>query len=114
MPVTKLDPISALVVIDLQRGIVSMPTVHPVEEVIANAAKLAQAFRERNLPVVLVNVNGSAPGRTDAPRRHLSFPPDWIELVPELQHRPSDHLIGKQRFGAFLSRISIPISVVAM
>jgi nicotinamidase-related amidase len=102
MPITKLDPITALVVIDLQRGIVSLPTVHPVNEVIANAAKLAQGFRERSLPVVLVNVNGAAPGRTDAPRRHLSFPPDWIELVPELQQQPGDYLLSKQRFGAFL------------
>jgi nicotinamidase-related amidase len=102
MPITKLDPITALVVIDLQRGIVSLPTVHPVNEVIANAAKLAQGFRERSLPVVLVNVNGAAPGRTDAPRRHLSFPPAWIELVPELQQQPGDYLLSKQRFGAFL------------
>ena len=44
MPITKLDPVTALVVIDLQRGIVSLPTVHPVQEVIANAAILAQVF----------------------------------------------------------------------
>ena len=102
MPITKLDPVTALVVIDLQRGIVSLPTVHPVQEVIANAAILAQAFRARSLPVVLVNVTGAAPGRTDAPRRHLSFPPEWTELVPELQQQPSDYLVSKQRFGAFL------------
>lgn len=102
MPITRLDSITALIAIDLQKGIVSTPTVHPVKEVIANAAKLAQAFREHNLPVVLVNVTGAAPGRTDAPRRHLSFPPDWSELVPELQQQPSDYLLSKQRFGAFL------------
>jgi nicotinamidase-related amidase len=102
MPITKLDPVTALVVIDLQRGIVSLPTVHPVQEVIGNAATLARSFRARRLPVVLVNVTGAAPGRTDAPRRHLSFPPEWTELVPELQQQPSDYLVSKQRFGAFL------------
>jgi hypothetical protein len=30
MPVTALDPKSALIVIDLQKGILSYPTVHPV------------------------------------------------------------------------------------
>ena len=66
MPLTKLDPTPALVVIDLQKGIVSMPTVHPSAEIVSRAGQLAKAFRKRGLPVVLVNVSGAAPGRTDA------------------------------------------------
>ena len=66
MPLTKLDNTTALVVIDLQKGIVGLPTVHPADEIIGRAAQLARAFRERGLPVVLVNVTGAAPGRTDA------------------------------------------------
>ena len=31
-----------------------------------------------------------------------SFPPDWTELIPELEHHPSDHSVTKQRWGAFL------------
>ena len=102
MPLTKLDDACALIVIDLQKGIVGMPTVHPTGEIIARSAQLARAFRERGLPVVLVNVSGMAPGRTDAGRPKFSFPPDWAELVPELEYQPGDHLVTKQRWGAFL------------
>ncbi len=31
-----------------------------------------------------------------------AFPPDWAELVPELDAQPSDILISKERVGAFL------------
>jgi nicotinamidase-related amidase len=102
MPLTQLDAIAALIVIDLQKGIASLPTVHPAGEVIARAAQLANAFRGRNLPVVLVNVSGRAPGRTDASMPNFSFPPDWTELVPELCPQPNDHLVTKQRIGAFI------------
>ena len=65
MPLTKLDTTAALIVIDLQKGIVGLPTVHPAGEIIGRAAQLARAFRERGLPVVLVNVTarGSGPHR---------------------------------------------------
>lgn len=103
MPLTKLDPVAALVVIDLQKGIVSLPTVHPIGEIIGRTTRLARAFRERGLPVVLVNVTGAAPGRTEAgPRNLSSFPPDWTELVPELEQHPGDHIVSKQRVGAFI------------
>ena len=102
MPLTKLDTTVALVVIDLQKGIVGLPTVHPVADVIGRTARLALAFRERGWPVVLVNVTGAAPGRTDAAKPNLSFSADWSELVPELEEQASDHLISKQRWGAFI------------
>lgn len=102
MPLTKLDTTAALVVIDLQKGIVSMPTVHPVDEVVGRSAQLARAFRKRSWPVVLVNVTARAPGRTDAGMPKGSFAPDWAEFVPELERQPSDHLVAKQSWGAFL------------
>jgi len=102
MPVTQLDTNAALIVIDLQKGIVTIPTAHPISEIVARSAQLARAFRERGLPVVLVNVTAPAPGRTDAEPRTFSFPPDWAELVPELDHHPDDHLVSKQRVGAFI------------
>jgi nicotinamidase-related amidase len=37
MPVTTLDPKTALVVIDLQKGIVGLPTAHPINEVVKHA-----------------------------------------------------------------------------
>jgi len=104
MPLTKLDTTAALIVIDLQKGIVAMPTVqHPAGEIIGRSAHLARAFRERGLPVVLVNVTAAAPGRTDAGPRNLSgLPADWTELVPELRQQPGDYLVSKQRVGAFI------------
>lgn len=102
MPLTKLDTAAALVVIDLQKGIVGMPTAHPAEEIVGRAAQLARAFRERGLPVVLVNVSGAAPGRTDAGPRKFSFPADWAEIVPELEQNADDILVTKQRVGAFI------------
>jgi nicotinamidase-related amidase len=102
MPLTKLDNNSALIVIDLQKGIVGLPTVHPIGEIIGRTAQLARAFREQGLPVVLVNATGGAPGRTDAGSPKYSFPADWTELVPELEQQPDDHTISKQRWGAFI------------
>jgi nicotinamidase-related amidase len=102
MPLTKLDTTAALIVIDLQKGLVGFPTVHPAGEIIDRSAQLARAFRERDLPVILVNVSGPPPGRTDAGMRNFSLPPDWAELVPELEQHPGDHIVTKQRWGAFL------------
>jgi nicotinamidase-related amidase len=102
MPLTKLDTNAALIVIDLQKGITSSPTVHPAAEVVDRAAHLARAFRQRGLPVVLVNVTGEAPGRTNSPMPKSTRPPDWAELVPELDPQPDDYLVTKQRWGAFL------------
>jgi nicotinamidase-related amidase len=102
MPVTQLDPNPALVVIDLQKGIVGIPTVHPAGEIVGRAAQLARAFRERSLPVVLVQVTGAAPGRTDVGRPKMAFAADWAEIVPELERQPGDHIMSKQRWGAFI------------
>jgi nicotinamidase-related amidase len=92
---------AALVVIDLQKGVVGRPTAHPVGEVVARAVELAEAFRRRGLPVVLVNVAGGAPGRTESGSPVGSRPPDWTELVPELGARPGDHRVTKRTWGAF-------------
>jgi len=102
MPLTTLDTIAALIVIDLQKGIVALPTVHPISEIVSRSALLARAFRKRGLPVVLVNVTAAAPGRTDAGPRKFSLPDDWTDLVPELEQQPDDHLVSKQRPGAFI------------
>jgi nicotinamidase-related amidase len=90
-----------LVVIDLQKGVAGLPAVHPIAEIVARTARLARAFREHGLPVVLVNAAGAAPGRTDAGPRTFSFPPDWTELVPELEEIPGHRKITKERWGAF-------------
>jgi nicotinamidase-related amidase len=101
LPVTTLDPKTALVVIDLQKGIVSMPTVHPANDVVRHARELADAFRRHGLPVVLVNVAGGAPGRAEQTRSIRDFPAGWTDLVPELNQQPTDHTVTKRTWGAF-------------
>jgi nicotinamidase-related amidase len=101
MPLTKLDDTAALIVIDLQKGLAGLPAVHPVNEIVDRSAQLARAFRKRDLPVVLVNVSGAAPGRTDPGMPKFSPPAGWTELVPELDQQPGDHIVTKQRWGAF-------------
>ncbi len=101
MPVTVLDPHTALIVVDLQQGLVGAPTVHPIADVVAKAAALATAFRRRGLPVALVNVAGRAPGRTEQSPRLSAFPPGWTELLPELGRQDDDIVVTKHSWGAF-------------
>ena len=55
---------TALVVIDLQKGIVGRPTLpHKSDEVVKNAAALAEKFRKNSMPVFLVRVKPSADGK---------------------------------------------------
>jgi nicotinamidase-related amidase len=101
MPATTLDPKTALVVIDLQKGLASFPTVHPMSDIVKPASQLTSAFRRHGLPVVLVNATGIAPGRTEQARPRGAFAPDFAELLPELDRQPQDHLVTKQTWGAF-------------
>ncbi|PCE32994.1 cysteine hydrolase family protein [Burkholderia ubonensis] len=101
MSTTRLDSNTALVVIDLQKGIVGLPTAHPPGDVVARSRALLDAFRSRGLPVVLVNVTGGAPGRTELPPRTEPFPADWAEFVPELNRQAGDHVVTKKTWGAF-------------
>lgn len=101
MPLTILDPHAALIVVDLQKGLRDIPSVHPMAGVIDHCCQLIEAFRKQKLPVVLVNVAGIAPGRTEEPRRHRELSADFSELLPELQQRPDDILITKRTWGAF-------------
>lgn len=100
MPISQIDPVAALIVIDMQKGIVSLPTVHPIGGIIDNVARLAKGFRSRMQPVILVNVKGRAPGRVEA-TFNFSPPPDWADLIPELDRQPDDHTVTKTNIGAF-------------
>ncbi|MHB8578748.1 MAG: hydrolase [Ignavibacteriaceae bacterium] len=99
---------SAIVVIDLQKGIASMPGVpHSVQEVIANTSLILTAARKNKMNVFLVRVTPS-PDLKDAlhPISETSFQsrgfnPEWSEYVPELNVQPSDILITKHQWGAF-------------
>ena len=101
MPLTTLDPKTALIVVDLQKGIIDMSFTHPIADVIERNRALLDAFRRYDLPVVLVNVAGGAPGRTEQPRRHSMFHEGFSDLIPELDRQYSDIVVTKRTWGAF-------------
>ncbi len=101
MTVTVLDPTTALVLIDLQAGIIALPTAHSAADVVAKGAELAEAFRRHSLPVILVNVDAGAPGRTETGRPMGTPSAEWVALVPELNVQASDIHVTKRQWGAF-------------
>ncbi|MBI0330694.1 isochorismatase family protein [Burkholderia plantarii] len=101
MTVTTLDPKTALIVVDLQKGIVALPVAHQPTAVVERSVRLLDAFRERGLPVVLVNVAGMAPGRNEQPHRGGELPPDWADLLPELKQQADDILVTKYTWCGF-------------
>lgn len=103
MSVTTLDPNTALIVVDLQKGIVDSALIPGIGDVVDRARALLDAFRERGLPVVLVNVAGGAPGRTEQPRAHRTFAPGWTDFIPELEQQATDIVVTKRTWGAFAS-----------
>jgi nicotinamidase-related amidase len=103
MALTILDPKTALIVIDLQKGMAALSTVPPIDEVVKQASALADAFRRHRLPVVLVNVAGSPAGRKEQLRSQAEFPAGWTDLLPELNQQPEDHTVTKRTPGAFMN-----------
>jgi len=121
MTLTTLDPKTALVLIDLQHGIVAPPAVpYSGADVVARSKELADAFRAHGLPVVLVNVSFS-PDFADAPQGRDEFgpadddddddgdngddnkglPADFAVIVDELGAQDSDIRVTKHQWGAF-------------
>ncbi len=109
MSTLKIDPAtSALVIIDLQEGIVAMNTApNTSADVVSRAARLAAAFRAAKAPVVLVNVANLADGgdvlkpAADAVAPAGTRPANWADFVPGLNRQPSDLIITKRQWGAF-------------
>jgi len=102
MPLTILDANTALIVIDLQKGIVNGNFIHPIGEVIDRTRALIDVFRAKSLPVALVNVAGRAPARTEqGPRSSQTFAEGWTDLLPQLDQQPSDIVVTKRSWGAF-------------
>ncbi|WP_294238164.1 hydrolase [uncultured Sphingomonas sp.] len=104
---TTLDPrTTALILIDLQRGILPYAGgPRSGEEVVATAKTLADRFRASGAPVVLVHVGftpETMPSQTvDRPSLPAEgTPPAFSELVPDLR-QPGDIVVLKHHWGAF-------------
>ncbi len=99
---------TALVLIDLQRGIVARDLKpHTSKDVVERCARLAQAMRAAGGTVVYVHVlmNEIARPAGDRPMMPPNAPPpppEASELVPEAGYQPgTDVLIAKRQWGAF-------------
>jgi nicotinamidase-related amidase len=100
---------TALVVIDLQKGITRFEGApHSTAGVIANCVSLLKAAREAGAQPILVHVDFSQKGAdavhvtSDEPMRSTGqMPPDWSELITELDRQPGDVIILKRQWGAF-------------
>ncbi|HEY5080100.1 MAG TPA: hydrolase [Opitutaceae bacterium] len=101
---------TALVLIDLQQGIVARsvaPRSGP--EVVRNAGRLADEFRSLGATIVLVRVAFEPDSRdflnppADSPPQFnpSALPPSWSQIVPEIGPKQGDLVITKRQWGAF-------------
>jgi nicotinamidase-related amidase len=100
---------TALVLIDLQKGLIGRPLApRSFDEVVKTSMELAARFRQAGAPVVLVNV-AFAPDFGDAPKQQVDkpfapppggFPANFSELLDGLAH-PADIRVTKHQWGAF-------------
>lgn len=114
--ITAIDKHTALVLIDLQTGIVNRETAHPSAVIVENATRLARAFRSSGRPVILVNVNPLGapaslvraqeqnlpkdPGQIKAARQQMEAA-GFFDLVPEINAAEEDIRITKSTWNAF-------------
>ncbi len=101
---------TALVVIDLQKGIASMGrnfVPYDASTVIKNASELAGSFRQHNMPVFLVHVVPAKDAMLKVTADDSGWggsgemPPDFTDIVPELEPKDNDVVISKKQWGAF-------------
>jgi len=103
--ITALDKNTALVLIDLQNSIVSLPLAHPVDDILNKANELIDAFRNKSLPIVVVNVNptGAAWTKTRKEAKPTSFPgnEDRYKITNKIHTNENDIRITKHTWNAF-------------
>jgi nicotinamidase-related amidase len=107
MSAITIDQRAALVLIDLQNGILALPTLLSPDDIKDRARRLAAAFRASGLPVVRVKLEWSADGGDLPPGRVLipgpgSAPPAAFSGFPEdFAPEPGDIVVVKRHWGAF-------------
>jgi len=114
--ITTIDKHTALVLIDLQKGVVKMKMAHPVKNVLLKASMLVDVFRTVNLPVVVIHVNPLGAAWTKTRVEVSSLPKNvmmqklakvampvmgYTDIVPEIEVQPEDILIEKKTWNAF-------------
>lgn len=99
---------TALVIIDLQEGILPFAGgPHSAEDVVARSARLAEHFRAKGAPVVMVRVGWSADFAdalkqpVDAAAPAQALPHEWWHYPIALGKRDGDIEVIKRQWGAF-------------
>ena len=103
--ITALDKNTALVLIDLQNSVVSTQTKpYSVEYILSNTNKLIEAFRKKQMPIVLVNVKPA--GAWMNARKEVKFPPfpddeKAYKISDKVNADKNDICITKHTWNAF-------------
>jgi nicotinamidase-related amidase len=107
MSTITIDERPALVMIDLQKGILALPTLLSQGDIQNRARQLAAAFRAHSLPVVRVKVAWSPDGGDLPPGRVLMPGPQTVpsagysEFPEDFLPQPDDLVVVKRHWGAF-------------
>jgi hypothetical protein len=103
---------TALVLIDLQKGVLAMPVVpYSGATILARSTKLASGFRATGSPVVWVRVffassSADAPrAQVDLPTDHSVLPSGWYEFPHPLD--PADVMVTKRQGAPSTAPISM-------
>lgn len=114
--ITTIDKRTALVLIDLQKGIVKTGNAQQVKKILVKASMLVDVFRAANLPVVVVHVNPLDAPWTKTRVEVSNLPQNQVmktiakmampilgftDIVPEIEVKPEDILIEKKSWNAF-------------
>ncbi len=105
--ITAIDKNTALVLIDLQKGIVRMDVVHPIKDVLEKSALLVDAFHKANLPIVAVNVIPSPSNlRNENPvaknvASAMAAMEGFSDIVEDIKTLPTDIFVTKRTWNAF-------------
>ena len=109
---------TAMVMVDLQKGIARGTAPHAAEDIVARAAAIAAALRAAGGTVVWVHVDNAPDGKdrlkpiTDAARGGAARgdatggaervkAPDHADLMPGLNVQPGDVIVTKRGWGSF-------------
>lgn len=100
---TELDPTTALLVVDVQKGILRMLHEDVAAGFVAANARLADAFHAAGLPVVWIHATGLPAGRVARPiPEEDELPDDFSELDERLPVQDADlHVMKERTWSAF-------------
>ena len=106
-----LDPDrTALVIIDMQRGIASLERKtqpHPINQIVGNVGTLVAAFRKKGAKIFPVHVTPTdgkdrlSPIVDEEPQWRGPMQKDWADFIDEVKPAEDDIVITKRQWGAF-------------